>query len=65
MGQLFWAGYSGVVGLPSLVGPCHQVTDLPVGYQAIVGHGRDYTALAFAAAVEKELGGYKPLPLCL
>ncbi len=65
MAQLFWSGYSGVVGLPSLVGPLSQVADLPVGYQAIAGHGRDYTALAFAAAVERELGGYIPPPLCL
>ena len=45
--QLFWSGYSGVVGLPSTVGPMDQVGGLPVGYQAISGHGKDYTALAF------------------
>ena len=65
MAQTFWAGYSGVVGLPSVVGPVGQVNGLPVGYQGIAGHGRDFTALAFASAVERELGGYKPPPLCL
>ena len=65
MAQTFWAGYSGVVGLPSVVGPLGQVNGLPVGYQGIAGHGRDFTALAFAAAVERELGGYTPPPLCL
>ena len=64
MSQTFWAGYSGVVGLPSVVGPMGYVNNLPVGYQGIAGHGRDFTALAFAAAVENELGGFKPPPLC-
>ena len=61
--QLFWSGYSGVVGLPSAVGPMGWVGHLPVGYQAIAGHGRDRTALAFAKAVEKEIVGFTPPPL--
>lgn len=61
--QLFWSGYSGVVGLPSVVGPMDNIDGLPVGYQAITGHGRDYTALAFAECVERELVGYTPPPL--
>ncbi len=61
--QLFWSGYSGVVGLPSAVGPMAQLGSLPVGYQAITGHGRDYTALAFARAVEREVVGFTPPPL--
>lgn len=61
--QLFWSGYSGVVGLPSVVGPMDQIDGLPVGYQAITGHGRDHTALAFARAVEQELGGFVPPPI--
>ncbi len=60
--QLFWSGYSGFVGLPSAVGPMDQIGGLPVGYQAIAGHGRDYTALAFARAVEAEFGGFTPPP---
>ncbi|MEM7520063.1 MAG: amidase family protein [Pseudomonadota bacterium] len=58
--QLFWSGYSGVVGLPSVVGPMAQVAGLPVGYQAICGHGRDLTCLAFAKAVEREIVAYTP-----
>lgn len=61
--QLFWSGYSGVVGLPSVVGPMTRIDGLPVGYQAICGHGRDYTALAFAAALEQELTGFTPPPM--
>lgn len=61
--QLFWSGYSGVVGLPSVVGPMDQIGGLPVGCQAITGHGCDYTALAFAKAVERELVGFTPPPL--
>jgi amidase len=60
--QLFWSGYSGVAGLPSVVGPMDTVRGLPVGYQAITGHGRDYTALAFARAVEAEICGFTPPP---
>ena len=60
--QLFWSGYSGVVGLPSAVGPAGFVDHLPVGYQAIAGHGKDYTALAFAQAVEREIGGFTSPP---
>lgn len=62
--QLFWSGYSGVVGLPSVVGPMAQVDGLPVGYQAICGHGRDLTCLAFARAVEREIGGYVMPRIC-
>jgi amidase len=60
--QLFWSGYTGVVHLPSVVGPAGFVDHLPVGYQAAAGHGRDHTALAFAQAVEDALGGCTPPP---
>ncbi|MEM7778744.1 MAG: amidase family protein, partial [Pseudomonadota bacterium] len=61
--QLFWAGYSGVVYLPSSVGPCGVLANgLPVGYQAIAGSGRDKTAIAFARFVEQEIGGFVPPP---
>ena len=65
MAQLYWSGYSGVIGLPSVVGPIGLVRGLPVGYQAIASHGRDFTALAFAEAVERGLGGFIPPPLCI
>lgn len=60
--QLFWAGYPGVVGLPAVVGPMSSVAGLPVGYQAIAGFGRDQSALAFAAAVEREIVGFSAPP---
>jgi len=57
--QLFWAGFSGVVYLPSTVGPAGlQADGLPVGYQAIAGHLRDKTAIRFAQCVEHEIGGF-------
>ncbi len=62
--QLFWSGYSGVVGLPSTVGPIGFVDGLPVGYQAISGYGRDYTSLAFASAVEREICEFSIPPIC-
>ncbi|MGI9477884.1 MAG: amidase [Hyphomicrobiaceae bacterium] len=59
--QLFWAGFSGVVFLPSTVGPAGiQPDGLPVGYQAIAGHLRDKTAIRFAQCVEREIGGFIP-----
>lgn len=61
--QLFWAGYSGVVFLPSSVGPIGLTAQgLPVGYQAITAHGRDKTATAFARFVEREICGFTPPP---
>jgi amidase len=61
--QLFWAGYSGVVYLPSTVGPAGLTrSGLPVGYQAIARHGHDKTAIAFSRLVEREIGGFVPPP---
>jgi amidase len=60
--QLFWAGYSGVVHLPSTVGPMDNIGGLPVGYQATTGYGRDRTAIAFSEAVELAFGGFTPPP---
>jgi amidase len=61
--QLFWAGYSGVVYLPSTVGPAGITRSrLPVGYQAIAAQGRDKMAIAFAKLVEKAVGGFTPPP---
>ena len=61
--QLFWAGYSGVVYLPSTVGPAGLTrSGLPVGYQAIAASGRDKTAIAFSRLVEREIGGFVPPP---
>jgi amidase len=61
--QLFWAGYSGVVYLPSTVGPAGLTpSGLPVGYQAIAASGRDKTATRFSQLVEREIGGFIPPP---
>lgn len=61
--QLFWAGYSGAVYLPSTAGPAGFTRDgLPVGYQAIARHGFDKTAVAFSRLVEREIGGFVPPP---
>jgi amidase len=61
--QLFWAGYSGVVYLPSTVGPLGLTgSGLPVGYQAIAAQGKDKTSIAFARLVEKAFGGFEPPP---
>jgi amidase len=61
--QLFWAGYSSLVYLPSTVGPAGLTkSGLPVGYQAIAASGRDKTATAFSRLVEKEIASFVPPP---
>ena len=61
--QLFWAGYSSLIYLPSTVGPAGLTkSGLPVGYQAIAASGRDKTATAFSRLVEKEIARFVPLP---
>ena len=61
--QLFWAGYSSLVYLPSTVGPAGLTrSGLPAGYQAIAASGRDKTATAFSRFVEKEIAGFVPPP---
>ena len=61
--QLFWAGYSGVLYLPSTVGPAGQTSaGLPVGYQAIAASGRDKWATGFSRLVEREIGGFVAPP---
>ncbi|HKS61842.1 MAG TPA: amidase [Xanthobacteraceae bacterium] len=59
--QLFWAGYSGLVYLPSTVGPAGITpSGLPTGYQAVAAQGRDKTSIAFARLIEKAFGGFEP-----
>jgi amidase len=61
--QFFWAGYAGLVYLPSTVGPAGLTrSGLPVGYQAITAQGRDKTSIAFAKLVERAFGGFTPPP---
>ncbi|SLN75957.1 amidase [Oceanibacterium hippocampi] len=61
--QLFWAGYSGVVYLPSTVSPA-GLTDagLPVGLQAVAAHGEDRTSIEFCRLLAAEIGGFVPPP---
>jgi len=61
--QLFWAGFSGIVYLPSTVGPAGlTASGLPVGYQAIAAHLHDKTAIRFSECVAREIGGFTPPP---
>lgn len=61
--QLFWAGLASLPYLPATVAPAGLARDgLPCGLQIIAAHGRDRTALAFAAMMERELGGFTPPP---
>ena len=61
--QLFWAGYSGVVFLPSTVAPIGLADDgLPVGVQIIAPQYRDYDAIRFAQLLERDYGGFTPPP---
>ncbi len=57
--QLFWAGWSCGVYLPGTVAPAgFTASGLPVGMQIVAGHLRDRESIAFAAMMERELGGY-------
>jgi len=59
--NLFWAGYSSLVYLPSTVGPVGFTgSGLPVGYQAIAASSRDKSAIAFSRLIEKEIVGFVP-----
>ncbi|MEM9467751.1 MAG: amidase [Actinomycetota bacterium] len=56
--QLFWAGFSCGVHLPGTVAPAgFTASGLPCGLQIVAGHLRDRESLAFAAFMERELGG--------
>ena len=61
--QLFWAGWSGVVYLPSTVAPVGLAPPgLPAGIQIVAPHLHDRVSIAFAGLVEAELGGFVPPP---
>jgi len=61
--QLFWAGYSGVVYLPSTVAPAGFTPDgLPVGVQIIGPQYGDRTCVWLARMLEQEFQGFVPPP---
>ena len=61
--QLFWAGWSCGVYLPGAVAPAGlTASGLPCGLQIVTGHLQDYSAIAFAELMERELGGYQVPP---
>ena len=60
--QLFWAGWSCSVYLPSTVAPVGLLDDLPVGLQIVAPHLHDRRSIHFASLVERELGGFVAPP---
>jgi amidase len=61
--NLFWAGYSRLVYLPSTIGPIGILrSGLPGGYQAVAASGCDRAAIAFGRFVEEDIGGFVPPP---
>ena len=61
--QLFWAGYSNMVDLPSTVMPVGITpSGLPVGLQAVAAYGEDRSSLRFCQLIEEAFGGFAPPP---
>ena len=61
--QLFWAGISGVVLLPSTVTPLGlNKAGLPLGVQIIGDHLQDLTTIEMARLVVEQIGGFIPPP---
>ena len=61
--QLFWAGYSGAVLLPSTVAPAGESREgLPIGVQIIGPQYGDLTTIAIAGALGARCRGYRPPP---
>ncbi len=61
--QLFWAGYSGMVYLPSTVAPAgFTKAGLPVGVQIIGPQYGDRTCIHLARLLEREYQGFVPPP---
>ena len=59
--QLFWAGYSSLVYLPSTVAPAgFTPARLPVGVQIIGQQYGDRTCIEFARHLEREFQGFVP-----
>ncbi|MBY4899086.1 amidase [Cupriavidus sp. AU9028] len=59
--QLFWAGHSGLCGLPSTVAPIGASPNgLPIGVQIVAGRYRDLTSLRFASLLEDAGFAFRP-----
>jgi amidase len=61
--QMFWAGYSGMVSLPSTVAPAgFTAAGLPVGVQIVGPQYADLTCIRFAQLLEREYQGFVAPP---
>lgn len=61
--QLFWAGYSGMVYLPSTVAPAGlSASGMPVGVQIIGPQYGDMVCIQLAKLLEKEFAAFQPPP---
>ena len=61
--QLFWAGISGVVLLPSTITPLGlNRAGLPLGVQVIGDHLQDLTTIEMARLIVEQIGGFIPPP---
>jgi amidase len=61
--QLFWAGYSGLCGLPSTMAPIGPGrSGLPVGVQIVAPRFGDLTSLRFAQLLESHGHAFQPPP---
>ena len=63
MTQIFWAGLTGVVYLPSTAVPLGAGrSKLPIGMQVVSDFLEDRTALRFSALIEEITGGFERPP---
>ena len=63
MDQLFWAGITSVVYLPSTVAPAGlSRNNLPTGVQIVAAHLEDRTCIDVARLLADEMGGFAPPP---
>jgi len=61
--QMFWAGYSNMVDLPSTVMPAGLTpSGLPVGLQAVAAYGEDKTSLMLCRLLEEAYHQFTPPP---
>ena len=61
--QLFWAGFPGMVYLPSTIAPCgFTPAGLPVGVQIVAPQYADRTAIHLARLLEREYQPFVPPP---